>query len=185
MGSCSSHEGIVTNEQMGKPSNSNKQSTLDDIDKDYAIEKENMNPKFLDMPEWEGDRYRGEGIKRMKGYKCDLQIDKLICLRNEFWNWKMKDKLIWKHLRQACLMDDGKIISKNSNIVRALHIITQLGLRTANGSLNHLIDEKNCHYYIPNFCINDPFFEKEFVKDCKIPINTTVIKVKYILFYFQ
>jgi hypothetical protein len=43
----------------------------------------------------------------MKGYKCDLPIDKLVSLRDEFWHMKIGTKLVWKHLKQACLMDDG------------------------------------------------------------------------------
>lgn len=32
-----------------------------------------------------GDRFKGEGIKKMKGYKCDMKIDELNKLREEFW----------------------------------------------------------------------------------------------------
>ena len=32
---------------------------------------------FPDMEEWPGERYKGIGIKRMRGYKCSLPIDKL------------------------------------------------------------------------------------------------------------
>jgi hypothetical protein len=67
----------------------------------------NLDPKFKDMPEWDGERYRGEGIKRMKGYKCSLQIDKLNELRDEFWTNKIKEKLIWRQLRQAINMDES------------------------------------------------------------------------------
>ena len=41
--------------------------------------------EFPDMEEWEGERYKGIGIKKMKGYKCDLPIDKLNQKREEFW----------------------------------------------------------------------------------------------------
>jgi hypothetical protein len=30
-----------------------------------------------DMKEWDGDKFSGVGIKRMKAYKCDLATDKL------------------------------------------------------------------------------------------------------------
>ena len=36
------------------------------------------------MEEWEGERYKGIGIKKMKGYKCILPIDKLNLKREEF-----------------------------------------------------------------------------------------------------
>ena len=35
----------------------------------------------------EGERYSGIGLKRMKGYICNLPIDELINLRNEFWKY--------------------------------------------------------------------------------------------------
>lgn len=54
-----------------------------------------------------GEKYRGEGIKRMKGYKCVLPIDELNKLREEFWTIKTQHKNTWKYLKQACLMDDG------------------------------------------------------------------------------
>ena len=37
------------------------------------------------MKEWDGDKFSGVGIKRMKGYKCDLATDKLQLLRENFW----------------------------------------------------------------------------------------------------
>ena len=40
--------------------------------------------KFKDMPELE-DKFVGEGIRRMKAYKCDLKIDQLQKLQEEFW----------------------------------------------------------------------------------------------------
>jgi hypothetical protein len=44
----------------------------------------------------------------MRGYKCSLTIDKLNELREEFWNEKLKEKLIWQFIKQACIMDDSK-----------------------------------------------------------------------------
>jgi hypothetical protein len=55
-----------------------------------VVEKEELI--FPDMPEWEGkeyinigEKYRGVGIKRMKGYKCDIPINELNNLREAFW----------------------------------------------------------------------------------------------------
>lgn len=52
----------------------------------------------------------------MKGYKCDLPIDELNKLRCEFWCKSLlklatkvkEDSPIWKQIRQACIMDEGK-----------------------------------------------------------------------------
>ena len=112
MGSCNSSERVlVVNNMKPNPMNENRKN-----ENDFRIDEEKpiIDPKFKDMPEWEGDRFRGEGVKRMKGYKCEMQIDVLNQLREDFWASKIKEKMIWKHLRQACLMDDGKFIFKNS-----------------------------------------------------------------------
>ncbi len=127
-------------------------------------ERETLESRFKDMPEWEGERYRGEGIKRMKGYKCDLNIDELYLLREEFWQSKINTRLIWKHIKGACLMDDGIYIL---NLVRSLHVIKQLDLKPIDNCINHLVDFKGLHYHIPNFCVNDPFFEKEIKADAE------------------
>ena len=46
---------------------------------------EEIDDKFKDMPEWEGNKYVGEGIRKMKAYICHLKIDELQKLREEFW----------------------------------------------------------------------------------------------------
>jgi hypothetical protein len=96
MGSCSSHEDKVI---VGK--------SVSDIDKQLIKLKEQLEDKFKDMLEYEGDKFRGEGVKKMKGYKFNRPIDDLYKLREEFWSSKPQTKTTWKYLRQACLMDDG------------------------------------------------------------------------------
>ena len=125
MGSCNSREKVVI------VNNHTRQSTSQNIKKFATKEsesKENMDPNFKDMIEWEGERYKGEGIKRMKGYRCDMQIDRLNSLREEFWNSKSKDKLIWKHIKQACIMDDGKLILIYS---KKCHLFETIEFRTS------------------------------------------------------
>jgi hypothetical protein len=39
------------------------------------------------------------------------------------------------------------------------------------------------HYFIPNFCINDPFFEKQIKEDNSLNIKDKILKV-VIKFYF-
>ena len=113
MGSCNSSDRVLVVNNM-RPNNTSNENKKNENDFRMGEEKPNIDPKFKDMPEWEGDRFKGEGVKRMKGYKCEMQIDILNHLREEFWSSKVKEKMIWKHLRQACLMDDGKLIFKNS-----------------------------------------------------------------------
>ena len=70
-----------------------------------------LEDKFKNFPEWDGDKWSGEGIKRLKAYKSDLKIDELNKLRDEFWASRYKKSLIWKHIRHACLLDIGKLIA--------------------------------------------------------------------------
>jgi hypothetical protein len=127
-----------------------------------------------DMPEWDGERYKGVGIKRMKGYKCDIPINELNKLREEFWNSKINSFTIWKSIRQACAMDD----------IRAANIINGAGLKTLSGCLNHLKDSRGKIYRIPNYCINDPYFEKfiESEDSDKLPFNRTQKPIKIFVY---
>ena len=119
-----------------------------------SIEKQKY--EFPDMPEWEGERYRGIGIKRMKGYKCTLQIDKLNQKREEFWNLRnahgAPNYKTWRIINQACVYDE----------YRANVLMEEYNLRTFDGCINHIVDKYGNHYIIPNYCINDPYFEQEF-----------------------
>jgi hypothetical protein len=110
------------------------------------------------MEEWQGDKYKGIGIKRMKGYKCDLPIDKLNEKRDEFWKAKVShgnpNYKTWRIINQACVYDE----------YRANILLEEYDLTTYEGCINHIVDKNNMHYIIPNYCINDPYFEKELIQ---------------------
>ena len=149
MGTCQGGDSVIVANKKPKNKNADfeeKTNSRNEIEPDFG------DPRFKDMPEWEGERYKGIGLKRMPGYKCTFPIDLLNEMRDDFWNFKIKEKPIWKHIRQACLMDE----------LRANGILVQMKMTTADGMINHLIDEHDQHYFIPNYCINDPYFEKEF-----------------------
>lgn len=44
-------------------------------------------------------------------------------------------------------------------------LLQEYRLKTADGCINHIIDQSDNHYLIPNYCINDPYFEKELIVD--------------------
>ena len=48
---------------------------------------------FEDMEEIDSDVYVGIGIKRMKGYSCNLKINELNNLREYFWKIKLIIKI--------------------------------------------------------------------------------------------
>ena len=140
-------------------------------DASYWIEKQKK--EFPDMEEWEGDRYKGIGIKQMKGYKCTLQIDKLNKKREEFWNLRnahgAPNYKIWRIINQACVYDE----------YRANVIMEENNLTTFEGCINHIVDKNGNHYIVPNYCINDPYFEKEFKE------NANVKKVELKLNFYE
>ena len=114
MGSCNSRDSIAVTTRITKscslPATQIKSNNNLSNKEYYQILIESYDPKFRNMPEWEGERFRGEGVKRMKGYKCDLNIDVLNRLREDFWGERMREKAIWRNIRQACLMDDGILL---------------------------------------------------------------------------
>ena len=124
-------------------------------DKNEDNELDESNESFHDMEEIKEDVYVGTGLKRMKGYKCNLAIDELNKKREEFWN-KMtnsennKNWITWKIIRRAVIYDE----------VRSPLLLAEYNIKCVNGCINHLIDDKGNHYKIPNYCINEPYFER-------------------------
>lgn len=153
---CESDKVIQINRIKANNNNSPSIKMQLDINTNYNADN------FKDLPEWEGERYRGIGIKKMKGYKCTLPIDELNKMREEFWAYMKSNNKIWKVIRQICIMDECKLsIITVLLIDRANAYLQQFKMKTADGCINHLVDERGNHFHIPNYCINDPYFEKE------------------------
>ena len=113
------------------------------------------DPNFPDMEEWPGERYKGIGIKRMKGYKCDLPIDKLNEMREKFWSTKIEENENWRIIQQICVFDEE----------RANMTLGRFNFEVAENCVNHIIGSHGEHYFVPNYCINDPYFEKELKRE--------------------
>ena len=152
MGICrSSNKNIKTNQK------SENQSIIIEEDKNNENEKRKINAKkddkFKDMPEWGNNIKKGFGIKQMPGYKCNLKIDELIELREKFWISKQSSplKIQWKIIHQACVYDH----------IKAEDYLFKNGINTINGCINQCIDKDGNIYKVPNYCINDPYFELE------------------------
>ena len=142
MGSCQAGCFLKINNHKG-----------DIIFKDQFFKKEDIEinyqkKEFPDLEEWEGDRFKGIGIKKMKGYKCSLPIDKLNQKREEFWSIRNShdntNYKIWRIINQACIYDEA----------RARMLLDDYELKTLNGCINHIVDKKGNHYLVPNYCIN-------------------------------
>jgi hypothetical protein len=120
------------------------------------IREKKEEPKiinFEDKEEIKGDTYVGIGIKKMKGYKCNLKIDELNEKREYFWNiktnYKNKNWKIWDVIKRAVSFDE----------LRASLLLEEYNIKTVNGCINHLVDSDGNYYKIPNYCINEPSFE--------------------------
>ena len=125
----------------------------------------------IDMEEWQNEKCSGIGIKKMKAYKCDLTLSELIKKRERFWkmktNPKNKNWNIWIIIQQAVTYDE----------YRSSLLLEEYEIQPINGCINHLIDKNGNHYYIPNYCINDPYFERDFNKyDNK---EESIIKIRF------
>lgn len=109
---------------------------------------------FSDMEEIKEDIYMGTGNKRMKAYICNLKIDELNKKREYFWSIKTnintKNWRTWKIIHRAVLSDE----------IRSSLLLEEYNIKPVEGCINHLIDDKGNHYKIPNYCINDPYYEK-------------------------
>ena len=134
-----------------------------------------INEKFYDMEEIEGDIYVGNGIKRMKAYKCDLTIDELNKRKEKFWNTvtdcnNNKNWKNWNIIRRAITYDE----------VRGSILLNEYDIKCKNGSIDHLIDKEGNEYKVPNYCINEPYFERELGKeDIKDDINNIIFYGNY------
>ena len=142
---------------MGKYYSHKEKNNIDIFINEKNDEPENEN--FEDMEEIDNDIYVGIGIKRMKGYTCNLKINELDNLRENFWkiktNYKNKNWLVWETIQRAVTFDE----------LRASILLEEYNIQTVNGCINHLVDSKGNYYKIPNYCINDPYFVKNLKKN--------------------
>ena len=126
---------------------------------------------FEDMEEIEGEVYVGIGIKKMKGYRCDLKIDELNEKRQYFWNIKTNYKndnwKIWDVIKRAVSSDE----------LRATLLLEEYNIKPVNGCINHLVDSDGNYYKIPNYCINEPSFEIKSQEEQNIENKNVKIKI--------
>ena len=149
-----------SNPNIPKETSKNELNTI--IEKNNHNHNFNLNASFEeslklfpDMPEWEGGITKGYGIKQMPAYKCDLKIDELNKKREEFWTSKTKLKSKWKIIHQACIYDH----------INAEEFLYKNNMNTLNGCINICTDNQGNIFRVPNYCINDPYFELELLNN--------------------
>ena len=117
---------------------------------------EAQKKEYPDMEEWEGDKYNGFGIKRMKGYKCDLPIDKLNEKREEFWysrnSYGKPNYKTWRIINQACIYEE----------YRTKILLEEFNLSTYEGCINHIVDKNNIHILYQIIALMTHILKKNF-----------------------
>ena len=129
MGACQGNKSLEVEATCPKASKSSSHS----YHHRQQVSEESIETK--DMEEWEGERYTGIGIKRMKGYKCCLPIDKLNEKRNAFWKSKNNRNnpryKVWRVINQACVYDECILIY---NSFRSLKFaLTRVSFKNSRG----------------------------------------------------
>lgn len=134
--------------------------------------------KFQDFPNHTSNTFIGNGCKRMHNYQCILPYDKLDILREQFWLTRDHTDTNWNVLQKCCeLKDDNKILSilKKHKLVLIEHYIGN----------TYAKKDPNYVYHIPNFCIIDPIFEKDFAKYEQLYDTTEDNQIECILWYYN
>ena len=154
MGICYQKEKEIK-KNLSNQSINNQNNNGPIINKNMYNDEPNFNPRFDDMPEYGNGITKGLGIKQMFAYKCDLKIDELNKLRDEFWSSKQINKQQWKIIHQACIYDH----------IKAEEYLYKNNMKCKSGCINEVVDANDNVYKVPNFCINDPYFELEILPE--------------------
>ena len=121
---------------------------------EHHLKKKEIDNSFPDMPLWNNGKKVGYGIKEMPAYKCDLKVNELEKKRKAFWHSKNKDikyTYQWNIIHQACVFPH----------IKSEEYLAEHGFKTLDGCINMCVDPQGNIFKIPNYCINDPYFEYE------------------------
>jgi len=119
----------------------------------------------------------GEGIKKIPAYKCKIPYDKLNDLREQFWKSKVKFKAIWKAIREFC----------QSDAETAAILLETAEMACLHGDLREVIFVGNPNYVfrVPNFCVCDPIFERDYDQIKEINKDIEEVNIKIVLYYLE
>jgi len=107
------------------------------------------NDEFPDMPLWNNGKKVGFGIKEMPAYKCDLKINQLEKKRDKFWKSHKTNIQQWNIIHQAIVYPH----------IKSEEYLASHGFKTLDGCINMCVDPQGNVFRVPNYCINDPYFE--------------------------
>ena len=129
--------------------------------------------EFPDFEELNNGKFIGYGIKQIPSYKCLIPYDKLYELREEFWKEKISKNKRWKAIREICESDPDSAVQLME--IAGFYCIDNI--RTI-----YEIENPKNSYKIPNFCINDPVFERNY--DIYEEKKNTIENIPIIIFCF-
>jgi len=117
----------------------------------------------------------GEGIKQIPAYVCKIPYDQLNEMKEKFWKSRKHNKRIWKAIRECC----------ESDADTAVMLLEAAELACAKSDLREVIEVTNPDYIfkVPNFCVCDPVFERDYDKIKAKNKNIESVKIKIILYY--
>ena len=142
---CSNSSEKDDDEQMRSYRNKNNSFSSNDNISESSNE-------FKDFEEY-NNKYIGEGIKRIKSYKCPMPYNKLNELREKFWKSKKTNKYIWKVIRECCETDNETA----AILLEAAECDCKENLTRV-----FLISNPDKIFRVPNFCVTDPMFERDY-----------------------
>ena len=117
----------------------------------------------------------GEGIKKIPAYICKLPYDELNKLKDQFWDSKKRYRRIWKVIRECCESDAGT----------AVILLEAAEMACLHDDLREVIVISNPEYIfkVPNYCVCDPVFERDYNTIKEKNKNTEEKNIKIILYY--
>lgn len=118
----------------------------------------------------------GEGIRKIPSYKCSLQYDKVNNMRERFWKSRKQNKNIWNVLRECCEAEDNE----------TAELILNAGMMACvddNIRQTFFISNPGYVFRVPNFCIADPVYEKNYENIIKKSQNILENKIIIVLSY--
>ena len=117
----------------------------------------------------------GEGIKKIPAYKCDIPYDQLNSLREKFWDSRIRYKRAWKVIRECC----------ESDADTAVILLEAAEMACVKDNLREIMILSNPEniFKVPNYCICDPVFERDYEKIKEENKDIPEEKIVVLLYY--
>ena len=119
----------------------------------------------------------GEGYRKIPSYKCNLPFDELNKKRIIFWKSRKKNRELWKVLNDCCESDQETI-----------EILLNAAMLSCEGeNLRRVIFEPmpDVIFRIPNYCIWDPVYERDYEQIKNKYQNISEKQIKIVIFDYK